>query len=62
MKPGLLAVSAVEHPCVIKPAEQLLKHGWQLRKLAVDGDGRIDEPHYLEVLAQRPKLLSVMLV
>lgn len=61
LKPGLLAVSAVEHPCVIKPAEQLLKYGWQLRKLAVDGDGRIDVPHYLEVLAQRPKLLSVML-
>ena len=27
LKPGLLAVSAVEHPCVIKPAEQLCKHG-----------------------------------
>lgn len=61
MKPGLLAVSAVEHPCVIRPAEQLLRRGWQLHKFAVDGDGRIDEPRYLEALAQRPKLLSVML-
>jgi cysteine desulfurase len=30
MKPGVLAVSEIEHPCVIKPAEQLARRGWQL--------------------------------
>ena len=61
LKPGLLAVSAVEHPCVLKPAEQLARHGWRLHKLAVDGAGRVDEVAYREVLAQGPALVSVML-
>ncbi|HZX31328.1 MAG TPA: cysteine desulfurase family protein [Rhodocyclaceae bacterium] len=59
-KPGLVAVSAVEHPCVIKPAEQLARQGWQLRKIAVDGAGRIAPADYAEVLAHKPRLLSVM--
>lgn len=61
LKPGLLAVSAIEHPCVIKPAAQLARQGWQLRHLAVDGGGRIKTDDYAEVLLARPKLLSVML-
>lgn len=60
-KPGLLAVSAIEHPCVIKPARQLLKQGWQLHELAVDADGRVLVSDFTEVLAARPRLLSVML-
>lgn len=60
LKPGLVAVSAVEHPCVIKPAEQLARQGWQLRKIAVDGAGRIAPADYADVLAQKPRLLSVM--
>ena len=60
-KPGFLAVSAVEHPCIIKPAEQLTKHGWQLTKIPVDGDGRIDGEAFGDVLAQKPKLISIML-
>ena len=61
LKPGLLAVSAIEHPCVIKPAAQLAKLGWQVRYLAVDGGGRVKTDDYAEVLLARPKLLSVML-
>lgn len=61
LTPGLLAVSAIEHPCVIKPAEQLARRGWRLHKIAVDGDGRIDADDYQALLAQRPKLVSVML-
>ena len=60
-KLGLLAVSAVEHPCVIKPAEQLARQGWQLEKVPVDGDGLIDGDAFAEVLAQKPKLVSIML-
>ena len=40
VKPGMLAVSAVEHPCVLKPAAQLALQGWEIRHLAVDGSGR----------------------
>lgn len=59
-KLGWLAVSAVEHPCIIKPAEQLVKQGWALAKVAVDGNGRIDAASWNENLANKPKLLSVM--
>lgn len=61
LKPGLLAVSAVEHPCVLKPAAQLAKQGWQVRQIAVDAAGRIDSADFADVLASNPRLLSVML-
>jgi cysteine desulfurase len=61
LKPGMLAVSAIEHPCVLKPAEQLARQGWQVRNLAVDGGGRVKIEDYAEVLLENPKLLSVML-
>jgi cysteine desulfurase len=60
-KPGLLAVSAIEHPCVMKPAEQLQRSGWVLNKLGVDKDGRVEMAGYRATLVQRPSLVSVML-
>ncbi len=59
-KPGLIAVSAVEHPCVLKPAAQLARQGWTLCEIAVDGEGRIDAEDYLRALEARPALVSVM--
>lgn len=61
LKPGVIGVSAVEHPCILKPAGQLEKQGWQVGQLTVDGNGRIDTAGYAAVLALRPKLLSIML-
>ena len=61
LKPGLLAVGATEHPCVIKAAEQLARHAWLLKKLPVDALGRIDEGSYEALVQQKPKLISVML-
>ena len=61
LTPGALAISAIEHPCVTKPAEQLVRRGWALYKLAVDEEGRIDLQNYEAVLAHKPKLISVML-
>jgi cysteine desulfurase len=60
-KPGLIAVSAVEHAAVIRPAEQLARRGWQLRRLAVDAEGRVDEAAYRRILPLRPEIVSVML-
>ena len=60
-KPGLLAVSAVEHPCILKPAAQLARNGWQLRTVAVDAAGRAIFDDFAEAVAARPKLLSIML-
>jgi cysteine desulfurase len=61
MAPGALAVSAVEHPAVIEAAEQLARRGWRLVRLAVDGEGRVDEAAYRQALSLGPKLISVML-
>ena len=61
LKPGSLAVSAIEHPCVIKPAEQLARCGWKLHPLPVDTEGRVDEQSFRSVLSLGPKLISVML-
>ena len=61
LPPGLLAVSGVEHPCVIKPAEQLARRGWRLEKLAVDAQGRVEQNAYRAMLTRRPALVSVML-
>jgi cysteine desulfurase len=60
LKPGVLAVSAVEHPCILKPAAQLAKAGWQVETLAVDAAGRVDFADFSRVLALRPGLLSIM--
>ncbi|MFB0935734.1 MAG: cysteine desulfurase family protein [Propionivibrio sp.] len=61
LKPGSLAVSAIEHPCVIKPAEQLVRRGWKLHKLSVDANGQVDTQAYRAVLSHEPRLVSVML-
>ena len=61
MKPGLLAVSAIEHPCVREPARQLRRQGWTLREIAVDAEGRIDDADWQATMTARPALVSVML-
>jgi len=61
LKPGLLAISAVEHPCVREPARQLRKSGWRCEEIGVDAAGRIDPRSFEVLLADRPALVSVML-
>ena len=61
MKPALVAVSSVEHPCVREPARQLQRAGWVMREIAVDAQGRIDLEDWQSVLTERPRLVSVML-
>lgn len=57
---GLIAISAIEHPCVREPAKLLARRGWRLREIAVDGAGRIDAQDYAFVMEMRPALVSVM--
>lgn len=61
LKPGVLAVSQVEHPCILKPAAQLVRQGWSLRSLRVDASGRVDQSDFVEAMGAQPKLVSVML-
>ena len=61
LKPSQVAVSAIEHPCVAKPAQDLARQGWKLRKLAVTRDGRLDMADAAEALQSPTGIVSVML-
>ncbi|HSG23228.1 MAG TPA: cysteine desulfurase family protein [Azonexus sp.] len=61
LKPGSIAVSAIEHPCILKPAAQLAGQGWQVRQVAVDCSGTLNLADYAEALLVKPKLISVMM-
>jgi cysteine desulfurase len=61
LKPGLIAISSIEHPCVREPAKELKRRqGWAMHEVAVDAAGRIDLDDYAATLTQSPKLISVM--
>ncbi|MBT0960135.1 cysteine desulfurase family protein [Denitromonas iodatirespirans] len=61
MKPGRVAVSAIEHPCVREAAKRLVKQGWQFDEIGVDAQGVVDEAAFAKVMDGRPRLVSVML-
>src|SRR5690606_16102385 len=52
---------AIEHPCVAKPAQELLRQGWTLRKLAVTRQGALDLADVDAALATSTGIVSVML-
>lgn len=57
----LVAISAIEHPCVREPARQLAKAGGALREIAVDAECRVASADFSAAMAERPALVSVML-
>jgi cysteine desulfurase len=61
LKPSQIALSAIEHPCVAKPAQDLARQGWKVRKLVVTRDGEIDLDDVSAALAQPTGIVSVML-
>ena len=65
LKPGNLFISAIEHPCVLKPAQALSRRScdvWSVHQLAINVDGQTDVDQAAAVMAQhRPGLVSVML-
>ncbi len=60
LTPTQVAVSAIEHPCVAKPAQDLARSGWKVRKLAVTADGRIDPDDLAAALKEPTGLVSLM--
>ncbi len=60
-KPSQVAVSAIEHPCVAKPAQELARQGWKLRKLAVSRAGAVELGDVDAALAEPTGMVSVML-
>jgi cysteine desulfurase len=61
LKPSQIAVSAIEHPCVAKPAQELARQGWKVRQLAVTRRGEIDLADVEQALAEPTGIVSVML-
>ena len=60
-RPGRLAVSAIEHPAVMRPAQALQQRGWKLAKIAVDSTGRVSSQSLEQTLQEPTALVSVML-
>lgn len=61
LSPGQLLVSAIEHPCVARPAQSLAWQGWQVNQMKVNSDGVIDVAQAEQAFQTRPGLASVML-
>ena len=56
-----IAVSAIEHPCVMNPAKGLQKHGIKVNTIDVDENGKVIVDSLLEKLKTPTGLVSVML-
>ncbi|HNV87973.1 MAG TPA: cysteine desulfurase family protein [Methylotenera sp.] len=61
LAPKQVLTSAVEHPCVSRPALALQAHGWQAKSIQVDKDCKIDMQHLQHLLQTPTGLVSVML-
>lgn len=61
LKPTQVAVSAIEHPCVAKPAQELARQGWKLRRFAVNRRGETDLTDVSAALREPTGIVSVML-
>jgi len=62
LKPSRVVVGSVEHPSVMKPAQELAQMGWSLRKIATDGQGLLDLSDAEFALQEPTGLVSTMLV
>lgn len=56
-----IAISAIEHPCVMRPAEMLQSHGFKLAKVDVNAQCKLDFANLESVLRNPTSLVSVML-
>ena len=65
LKPANIFISAIEHPCVLRPTQELARRTserWAMQKLAVDSLGKIDvTAASVDMAEQKPDLVSVML-
>lgn len=61
LNPTQIAVSGVEHPCVAKPAQELARQGWKLRRIAAGADGVVELSDVEEALRAPTGIVSLML-
>lgn len=58
---GQILTSAIEHPCITKPAQAMQARGWHARSIRVDAHCQLDMHHLHNLLAAPTNLVSVML-
>ncbi|CAG0993774.1 cysteine desulfurase [Methylophilaceae bacterium] len=56
-----IAISAIEHPCVTRPALAMKQRGWQLASLQVDTAGKVENTQLDAILNNETSIVSVML-
>lgn len=65
LKPGDLFISAIEHPCVLKPAQALSRRNcdaWAMHQLTVNPSGQVDLDAANNAMNEhKPGLVSIML-
>ena len=61
MKPAQILTSAIEHPCVSRPALAMQNCGWQAKSIKVDSNCNINMTHLQNLLQAPTNLISVML-
>jgi cysteine desulfurase len=60
-RPGRLLIGATEHSSVAQTARQLASHGWEVRDIPVDGNGRVLAETFEQYCAGHAALVSVMM-
>lgn len=61
LSPSHLLISAIEHPCVTRPAQSLAWHDWKVATIGVDSQGVIDLTQAEQALSTRTGFVSAML-
>jgi len=61
MEPAQILTSAIEHPCVSRPARAMQAGGWKAHSIKVDSNCNINMAHLQKLLQAPTNLVSVML-
>ncbi len=64
LKVSSIVISAIEHPCVTRPAQELARRShnpWSLHQLIVNTEGQVNLDDASIAIANKPGLVSVML-
>ncbi len=61
LEPAQILTSAIEHPCVSKPAIAMQARGWKAHSIQVDANCNLDMSHLQKLLLSPTNLVSVML-
>jgi cysteine desulfurase NifS len=59
-KKNHIIISAVEHPSILSAAEWLKRFGFQITRLEVDEEGRVDPQSLASAISERTCLVSIM--